>query len=69
MLSVYNPLLNLNIFRWVSVRASYFKPFIQFTCFGFLFFLVLIDPFLDALGNKPGLVFGLTGPLITLGNL
>jgi len=69
MLSINNLLLDLDLSRWVGIQTNGFKPFVQFPRFGFLLFFVLIDPLLDALGDETSLLLGLTGPLITLGNL
>lgn len=50
-----------------SIRGRcLFTPLVHLPCLDLLLFLVLIDTFLDALGDQLGLLFGLSGPLVGL---
>ena len=46
-----------------GLAVNLFQLPVQFPGFGFLLLFIMINPFLDTLGNQPGLLLGLPWPL------
>ena len=69
MLPIDNLLLGFGLFRRVAFQLSRLESLVHFAQFRFVLLFVLIYPFLDALGDKPCLLFGLAGPLVAPGGL
>lgn len=49
--------------RVLYLPFNFFQVFVEFSGFGFLLLFIVFNAFLDALGDQPGLLFALAGPL------
>lgn len=69
MLPVDGLLLEFALIRRTGVQLGRLESLVHFAQFRLVLLFVLIYPLLDALGDKPCLLLGLTGPLVAPGGL
>ncbi len=69
MLPVDSLLVEFGLIRRGGFQLGRLESLVHFAQFRLVLLFVLINPLLDALGDKPCLLLGLAGPLGALGGL